>query len=201
MAHASKEDITKKRQANLIDKLKKKETIMKWGLIAAGIIVLLLLLYIGYATDWMRGLKTSSGPQSVNPSLDSATAPTSTDGVSTNDSTTTNRTTPGGTTTTNGGSTNTTTNNNTTRENSSTTTNNTTTTTPAPSSNLLLDLYAATNVGDTLDTVLNDARNLGATTDCADALLIRTCTITLGDTQVQVRGLLNTGLVTSVLNL
>lgn len=207
MVQKNKEDIAKKRQSNLIHHLKKEETVMKWALVAAGIIILLLLLYIGYATDWMKGLKTDSDTNPVSTSLDSSKTGdgSGTDTGSTNGTQGTSGTSRTTTNTTTNGQpgTNTTTNNSTTERTSTNTTTNNTTTTPPPadSSNALIDLYADTNVGDSLDTIIARAAQLNIGVDCQDLLLVRTCTLTAGDAKVQIRGLLSTGLVTSILQL
>lgn len=211
MAQTAKHTASNKeaKQAKAIQNLKKKENWMKWGLIAALIIILLLLLFIGYATDWTRGFKTASDTP-LSTSLDStksgATTPTT--GTSGSGGGGGNSGTPGtpgsngsnGTNGTGGGRT--TTNNSTT--NNSTTTNNTTTTNPpaeAPTNllDVLNNIYESTGIGSNLDTIVNNAIASGIDVQCENGLLIRTCTLSVGDQHVTIRGLLSTGLVTSVI--
>lgn len=203
MKQPKKHTDTEVRQKRIIEKLKKKETLMKWGLIAAGIIILLLLLWLGYATDWARGLKKDSDNKPINSSLDSdtsgagagtgATTPTGTNNTRTTDSTNGRQ----NTTTTNNSTTDRTTTNNT------TTNNNSTTPAEAPTTlaDAVLEIYNSTGVGETLDDVLTRLRNVGATVECSDLLLIRTCNVSGGGISIQVRGLITTGDVTSLLRL
>lgn len=202
MGKTSKEELAKKRQNKLIQHLKKEDSILKWALVAAGIIILLLLLYIGYATDWIAGIKTDSSTQPIILTPNSSKTATGTDTTGSTSGTGTNST---GTNTTNTGTTGTnSTTNNTSKETTTTTTttNNSNGATVVDNvSDALLKLYDGTKVGDTLDDVINRATNLGIGVDCQDLLLVRTCTLTAGDSKVQVRGLLSTGIVTSILNL
>jgi len=206
MVKTSKEELARKRQNKLIQHLKKEDSILKWALVAAGIIILLLLLYIGYATDWIAGIKTDSStqpiiltPNSSKTATDTGTGSTGGTGTSSTGTSNTSRTNTG-TTGTNS------TTNNTTKETTTTTTNNNTTTGTDSTilddaSSALVKLYNGTKVGDSLDTIINRATDLGIGVDCQDLLLVRTCTLTAGDAKVQVRGLLSTGIVTSLLNL
>jgi hypothetical protein len=200
MVKTSKEELAKKRQNKLIQHLKKEDSILKWALVAAGIIILLLLLYIGYATDWIAGIKTDSSTQPIILTPNSSKTATGTDtgstgGTGTNNTSRTNTGTTGTNSTTN----------NTTKETTTTTTTNNTTGTDSTvlddTSSALVKLYNGTKVGDSLDTIINRATDLGIGVDCQDMLLVRTCTLTAGDSKVQVRGLLSTGTVTSLLNL
>jgi len=207
MVKTSKEELAKKRQNKLIQHLKKEDSILKWALVAAGIIILLLILYIGYATDWIAGIKTDSSTQPIILTPNSSkTATTGTDTSGGTGSTGTSNTDSSHTSTTNSGTTGTSsTTNNTTKETTTTTTTNNNTGTDSTllddASSALVKLYDGTKVGDSLDTIINKATSLGIGVDCQDLLLVRTCTLTAGDTKVQVRGLLSTGIVTSLLNL
>jgi len=200
MVKPSKEELARKRQNKLIQHLKKEDSILKWALVAAGIIILLLILYIGYATDWTAGIKTDSSTQPIilTPNSSKTAAGTNTDSTGSTGTNNTSRTNTG-TTGTNS------TTNNTTKETTNTTTNNNTTGTDSTilddASSALVKLYNGTKVGDSLDTIIDRATDLGIGVDCQDLLLIRTCTLTAGDSKVQVRGLLSTGIVTSILNL
>ena len=206
MVKTSKEELARKRQNKLIQHLKKEDSILKWALVAAGIIILLLLLYIGYATDQIAGIKTDSSTQPIILTPNSSKAATDTDTGSTG-GTGTSSTGTSNTSRTNTGTTGTnSTTNNTTKETTTTTTNNNTTTGTDSTilddaSSALVKLYNGTKVGDSLDTIINRATDLGIGVDCQDLLLVRTCTLTAGDAKVQVRGLLSTGIVTSLLNL
>lgn len=204
MAKTSKEELAKKRQNKLIQHLKKEDSILKWALVAAGIIILLLLLYIGYATDWIAGIKTDSSTQPIILTPNSSKTATDT-GTGSTGGTGTNSTGTSNTSRTSTGTTGTdSTTNNTTKETTTTTTNNTTGTDSTildDASSALVKLYNGTKVGDSLDTIINRATDLGIGVDCQDLLLVRTCTLTAGDSKVQVRGLLSTGIVTSLLNL
>lgn len=206
MGKTSKEELAKKRQNKLIQHLKKEDSILKWALVAAGIIILLLILYIGYATDWVAGIKTDSStqpiiltPNSSKTATDTGTSGTGGSGTSSTGTSRTNTTNTGTT------GTNSTTNNTTKETTTTTTTNNNTTGTDSTllddASSALVKLYNGAKVGDSLDTIINKATSLGIGVDCQDLLLIRTCTLTAGDAKVQVRGLLSTGIVTSLLNL
>jgi hypothetical protein len=203
------------KQARTIQSLKEKENWMKWGLVAALIIILLLLLFIGYATDWTRGIKTTSSTTPLSANLDSGkTADTGTSGTNGN-STSGNSGTNGqsgnsgsrgqnglngsnGTNGTNGG----TTNNSTTTNN---TTNNTTTNPPAKAPttayDALLEIYNSTGVGANLKEVVDKAVANGISATCTDDLLLRSCTLTAGGLTVTLRGLLSTGLLTSIIRL
>jgi cytoskeletal protein RodZ len=187
---------SQERQAVLVDRLKRKEQMMKWAIIAAVVIILLLLLLLGYATDWTRGLHKDSATTStpLSSSLDSAKA---------NDSSTAN--TAGGndgTNGTNGGNGSSTTER--TTSNTSTTTNNTTnnnSTTPgsqAPAG--LLSLYSDSSAGQNIQEVLDRADELGIEVNCTEDLFVQTCVFTQDGKTVTVKNLRLTGTVTSVLN-
>lgn len=197
------------RQKKLIERLKKEDNLLKWGLLAAGIIILLLLLFIGYATDWTAGLRKQSLSDTGDISLDTAKTPTGTGtpatsttpnggGTGTSSTNTTgnrSQSTNNGTTATDTTRDSSTSNTSTTTNNSSTTTNNTTT----DSSNILRDLYESINVGENLETVLNRALGLGAIVNCKEVILLKECTITLGNSSIEIKSLLSTGLITSIL--
>lgn len=201
------------KQARTIQSLKEKENWMKWGLVAALIIILLLLLFIGYATDWTRGIKTTSSTTPLSANLDSGkttdtgTGETNgtgggsgTNGQSGNSGSSGQNGSNGsnGTNGTNGG----TTNNSTTTNN---TTNNTTTNPPAnpPTTayDALLEIYNSTGVGANLKEIVDKAVANGISATCTDDLLLRSCTLTAGGLTVTLRGLLSTGLLTSIIRI
>ncbi len=191
MVQKTKADLRAVRQKKLIERLRKKENWLKWGLIGALILIILLLLFLGYVTDWGMGLKKATSP------------------LSSDSSQTTNGTTPapngsggggsggGGSsgTSTNGQSgTNTTTTDRTTTNNSSTTNNNTTTQAPG----LLEMLLSEINLGGNINDVISRANQLGIAVTCTDQLLVKECTFTVGDQTITTKSV--TGLITSILD-
>lgn len=200
MAQAANATTKELRQKKLIDRLRKEENWMKWGLFGALIIILLLLLFIGYATDWMAGLRKDSSVTPLSSTLDSTTQGAdagtgsgSGTGTTSNQGSTANTGTRSTTDTTRS---NTSTNSTT----SNTTTNNTTTPPPAstpPSS--LLNLYADSSVGTSINELLSRANSLGIATSCSDGLLVQECTFSVGEFKITTKNLLGTGLVTSIL--
>ena len=202
------------KEYKLMKKIAAEERWLKWGMLGLLILLLLLFLFLGYATDWTNGLRKHSANTPLTTNLDSATTgdgsagEQSTANGSTGSTTTTtnNTTTPGTPGTNTNSSTNTT--NNTERTNTSssrtetnnnTTTNNTTTTNQPPQG--LLNLYADTTVGDTLDSVVKQATELGVDVNCNNEILIRNCTFKLGNSSFSTKSLLGTGLITSVLGI
>lgn len=197
------------KQKKLIDSLRKEEKWMKWAILGALIVVLLLLLFIGYATDWMTGLKGSSSTP-LSSTLDSSsqkagTGTTNPVAGSTNTGTTSNQGSTSGSNQRTATGTNTatdTTRSNTSTTNSSTTNNTTTnTTTPAPAtpSNGLVSLYTDSTIGEPINNILNRAQSLGIAGTCTDGLLITDCTFAVGDYRITTKNLLGTGIVTSIL--
>ncbi len=200
------------RQKKLIQQLKKKENWMKWALVASLIVILLLLLFIGYATDWTTGLRKDAATTPISTDLDSSKSGTGSDagtsGTGSNGSggAGSNGGTggTGGTGSTGGSGTNTTTdrsssNTSSTTNNSSTTTNNNTTT-PAPTStpeDNLLTLFVGTNVGESIEGIIAQAQGLGIGVECSDVLLIKECTFTAGNTSFSTKSV--SGIITSVL--
>lgn len=168
---------------------KKQEAWIKWAGLAILILVLLLFLLMGYASDWWQGANKDSLRQF---------APTSATGTEANGG-------PGtqDTTTTTGGSSGTTTRESTTTNNTTTNNNNTTTppttppnTGPDPS---LLEILAGINTGDTIDEAIAYAESKGADVDCRTELLIlRVCDISVGDDTVTVKGLLSDDIITGI---
>lgn len=202
------------RQKKLIDHLRKEENWMKWGILAALIVVLLLLLFIGYVTDWTAGLKSGSTP--LSSTLDTSTQPASSTPPNSNNPGSTGTTNTGSTgTTTNTGSssnqrantgtsTTTDTNRSSTTNNTTNTTNTTTTTTPPPTVPAtppagLLSLYADSSVGEPLVNLLRRATSAGISASCTDGLLVTDCTFAVGEYKITTKSLLGTGLLTSVL--
>lgn len=190
------------KQKKLIRDLREKETWMKWSLIVALIIILLLLLFIGYATDWMAGLRKDSATAPGTSTLDSSRQGSGT----TPSSAAPTDTTSNGTSTRNNGTSSTGTNSatETSRSNTSTTTTNNsttnnTTTPPSTPPDSLLNLYADSNVGTSINDLINRANNLGISSSCNDGLLVRECTFSVGEFTISTKNLLGTGLVTSVL--
>lgn len=166
---------------------KKQEAWIKWAGLAILILVLLLFLLMGYASDWWQGANKDSLRQ-FTPT--SATG----DGAGGTDQ--------NSTTTTPGASTNTVreTNNST----STTTTTNNNTTTPAPTppagpSQSLIEILTGINTGDTIDEAIALAESKGAEVDCRTELLIlRVCDITIGDNTITVKGLLSDDIITGI---
>lgn len=196
------------KEKKMMTDMTKKERLMKWLLIGIVILLLLLILFAGYATDWLRGLSKDSATKAPATSLDAAAG-----GEQSGAGTTDTGTGGGSGTSTQGGSTgqtNTgssqsrdTSSNNTSKESSSTstTTNNSTTnnTTTTPSSSLL-GLLDDISAGDTIDSVLNTASQLGIAAECHNEFLIQQCEFKDGDFQLSTKNLLGTGIVTSVTN-
>ena len=198
------------RQKKIIQQLKKKENWMKWALVASLIVILLLLLFIGYVTDWTTGLRKDTATTPISTDLDSsktgAGSDTGTSGSGSNGS--------GGNTGGSGGvggagsaggsgtDTNTSTTerssssdtSSTTTNNNSTTNNNTTT-----QESVLTQLYNQTGAGDSIDEVISQAQSLGISVDCTDTLLVKECTFTAGGESFSTKSV--SGLVTSVLGL
>jgi cytoskeletal protein RodZ len=205
---ASMADLQKEQrnEQRMITRMVKNEQFMKWLLIGVIILLLLLILFAGYATDWLRGLSkdSTSGTDGVTTTQDAATGADGTTGTgATGTSTGT-----GSTNTSNTGSTNTGTKSSdssntskettsTTTNNSSTTNNNTTSTTPSSG---LLSLYSDSSVGDNVSDILKNASLLGVSQDCHDELLIQVCDFTdgSGNLSVTTKNLLGTGILTSV---
>lgn len=170
---------------------KKQETWIKWAGMAILILVLLLFLLMGYASDWWQGANKDALRQF---------APTSTTG-------TPNDTSGQNTSSTGGGT-------NTTREsNSSTTTNTTTnnnTTTPAPTPTptptptpqpdpSLIEILTGINTGDTIDEAIALAESKGVDVDCrTELLVIRVCDITVGDDTITIKGLVSDDIITGI---
>lgn len=208
--------ITKElRQKKLIDHLRKEDNLMKWGLFAALIVVLLLLLFIGYATDWTAGMKNGSTPLSSTldsssrqagsstPSTTGTGADTNTTGTTntgstgtTNTGSTSNQRTNTGTSSTNDTNRSSTTTNNTTTTNTTTTTPPTVPATPPPG---LLSLYADSSIGQPLTSLLSRATSAGISASCTDGLLVTDCVFAVGEYKITTKSLLGTGLLTSVL--
>jgi len=191
-----------RQERKLIGDMIKRERIMKWILIGIAILLLLLILFLGYATDWLKGISKDDavGTTGISAANDANTTPNGTAGTG---STGTNGTTNNGSTT-GTSSTNTTGTNssNTSKETSSTstTTNNTTTnntTTPTPSSSLL-SLYTDSSVGDNISGLLDNASLLGISKTCHTEVLIQVCDFTDGNATITTKNLLGTGIVTSI---
>ncbi len=192
------------KQAKTIKTLKEKENWMKWGLVAALIIILLLLLFIGYATDWTRGIKTTSSTTPLSANLDSektATGTTNGSSGSSGTSGSTGSSGSNGSNGTNGGGGTSSTTNNTTTNNTTNTTTNPPATPPTNAYDTLLDIYNGTGVGANLNEIVDRAVANGVDVNCTDDLLLRSCTLKAGDLTVNLRGLLSTGLLTSILRL
>jgi len=185
---------------NLLDKYKRQDKRLKWAVGTAGVIIVLLILVLGFATDWTAGLrkdKTTKNGVPVSSALDSAHTSTSgTDSTgTTTDTGSTSTTTRGTTSTTTNSTTNNTTTNNTTNN-----PNPTPTPTPTPTpSDPLLNLYANADAGNTLGSVQQLANSLGlGNGDCSTDLLIQTCIFNNGSQNVTVKSVVGTGLVTSI---
>ncbi len=183
----TKSDLRDTRQKKLIERLRKKENWMKWGLIGALILIILLLLFLGYVTDWGAGLKKTTTPITGTAAQTSSPA-------------TTGQTGSGGSSGTNSGSatngtSGTTTTDHTTTNNTTTTTNNTTTQTPGP----LEMLLSSINLGGSINDVISRANQLGISVSCTDQLLVKECTFTAGGQTIMTKSV--TGLITSVLGI
>lgn len=171
MTQSSKLADASKKQRRELNVLKHKEQLMKYGLWGAGIVILLLLLVLGWATDWTKGLHKDSSV-TPNSSLD---ASKSTEGSASGDAGTASETGTNNTATETGGGTTT---DRTTTNNSTTTTNNTTTTTDNTSqpSNGLLSLYSDSNAGRSVNEIIDQAQELGITTECHTEIVVQVCT-------------------------
>ncbi len=187
---------TEMKQKNQIKKLKAREHWMKWLIGVALIAILLLLLLLGYATDWTRGLRKDDTitPTDLTSSLDSLDGASAADGASGG--------TDGGATSSGQNTSNAireTTNQNSTTEKTTTTTNNTTTPSAPPSSNLL-SLYNDTGAGDNINEVIDRAEGLGVGVICEDQLLIQVCTFSQDGNSFVTKNLLGSDTVTSILD-
>lgn len=170
----------------LLAAYQRQQTWLKWTVVGLLMLVVLLILLLGYATDWFQGIRKDSLQ-----SLPTSGQPNETTGNTAQqpaEGTTNNRTSTDSTT-------------NTSRESTTTTTNNTTSTTthPAPSPSLLA-LYSDANAGDSLQIIIDEANSLGLDVECEDGLLgFRVCTVRDDNgTTVTIKGL--NDLITSVLN-
>ncbi len=194
MAQKTKADLRNVRQKKLIERLRKKENWLKWGLIGALILIILLLLFLGYVTDWGMGLKKTTTPVTGDSSQTGGTTPAST-GSGGGGSGSNGGGGSSGTSGTSGQSgTNTTTTDRTTTNNSSTTNNNTTTQTPGVLERLLSEI----NLGGNINDVISRANQLGIGVSCTDQLLVKECTFTVGGQTIMTKSV--TGLITSVLD-
>lgn len=200
MAQGANTTTKELRQKKLIDRLKKEENWMKWGLFGALIIILLLLLFIGYATDWMAGLRKDSSVTPLSSTLDSTTQGADA-GTGTGSNPTQGSTSSQGSTANTGtkSSTDTTRSSNTSTNTTTNNTTNTTTPTPTTPPNSLLNLYTDSNVGTSIDDLISRANGLGVDVACADGLLVTDCTFSVGDYKITTKSLLGTGLTTSIL--
>ncbi|HSX06515.1 MAG TPA: hypothetical protein VLG92_02240 [Candidatus Saccharimonadia bacterium] len=179
---------------NLLDKYKRQDKRLKWVVSIASVVIVLLIILLGFATDWTRGLrkdKTTLGNTPIASTLGSTSD--------------TALNTAGTSGTTNSGSTSDTTHH-TTSTTTNTTTNNTTTSTTPPnpgsgtptSPDPLLSLYSDTAPGDSVNNTIHLASSLGLGSDCSTDVLIQTCTFNAGSRSVTTKNLLGTGLVSSV---
>jgi len=205
-----------KKDRKLISKMNNREQIMKWALIILAVILLLLVLFAGYATDWMRGLnKDSNSVSPTSSQMNGASGRTTTGATGSGSSTTTSNNggstdasktgaTSGSTTNTSGTKNTSSTTNNSSKESTSTssntsmtdtTTNNNTTTQPSSG---LLSLYADSSVGSNISSLLNNASLLGISKNCRNEILIQVCDFTDGNATVTSKNLLGTGIVTSI---
>lgn len=180
-----------KRQQKALEHYKMEGRWLKWAVIAAVVIIVLLLILLGFATDWLTGLhkdKTLKDGTPISSALDSTRSPGTASGATdtTGSADTATTKTAGQTSDT----TSTTTTNN-------TTTNNTTDSPTAPSQGLL-GLYTNSSAGDNLDSILQQASNLGINGQCQTETVIQTCNFTQGTNTVSVKSLLGSGLVTGV---
>ncbi len=177
---------------NLLDKYRRQDTRLKWAISAAGIIIILLILLLGFATDWTSGLrkdKTAVGGTPLSSALD-GTDNNAIDTTGSNGTGSTSDTTHHTTTTTN--TTNTT----------NTTANIPTSPSPTPDtptpSDPLLSLYSDTSPGDSVNNTLHLASSLGLNGNCSTDLLIQTCTFNAGSRSVTTKNLLGTGVVSGI---
>ena len=175
--------------------LKKKEHWMKWGLWSSAIVILLLFLVLGYATDWTRGLRKDTDLALSDTSLDSAQQPVGTDtstaagtngqngaGTNSSDKTTASETSNTSTTTNN------------------TTTNNSTATPNEPPSNDIQTFYNGLGLGEALEAAIARAEALGLDVDCSETIVVRTCDVSDGDSTVTLRSLMGINDITSIIN-
>lgn len=178
----------------------------KWILIGIIVLLLLLMLFVGYATDWMRGVSKDSSLDAGDTSLD-ATKDSATDTGTGNADTTTNASEGTNTTTGTNRTNSTNTGSSTNRESTSTTTTTTTNNNPAPNpsptptptvSTGLLDLYLNSSVGDDVSSILSNAQLLGLSQECHNAVLVQVCEFSDGNTTVTTKNLLGTGIITSI---
>lgn len=193
MARKRKISSTEKRRQRLIKKLKNREHWLKWGLGVALILVVLLFLLLGFATDWTRGLRrdsrftSSSLPDSPDSLTSTAGVEESSDGAG------------GGTTstgTTRGSTRNQSSNNSTSEKTTIHTSTNTATTSQPPSE--LSTLYEMTKIGDDIDKVRDQANQAGVNSICENNLVIQTCTFSQGSSSFTTRNILGTNAITSV---
>jgi len=170
-----------RRQQRALAKYKKREHV--WLLVVGGLVVL-LILFAGYATDWGRGLRKDSSLKTATTADSSLNSQTPVDASGQTTASTKN--------TTNG----------TTTKETNTTTNNTTTSqtgggdvvTPPD----LTNLYNSIGAGDNIGTVTDLADSLGVQADCHNDILIQVCSFSQDGSAVTTKSLLGTGLVTSV---
>ena len=202
------------KQKKALQDMKTREHWMRWGIVTGLIVILLLLLIIGYITDWASGLR-SNGTYPLSASLDSATV--GSDGAGATGSNATNATNGGQggttTTTTNGGggsTSNTDTTNNSTSstynsesQSSSTTTNNSTennttiNNTEQPPSGLI-SIHSSAISGESINNLINLAGSLGVSVSCSDNLLVKNCTFTAGSYSVSTSSSIVDGIIGQV---
>ncbi len=190
------------RQSSLLKKYRTQDTHLKWLVGLGGVAILLLVLWLGLATDWTAGLRKDKVPATAtvagNAGTIHGTIPTAS-GASTSGS---GGTTPNGessnTSTRTNGATTTGTTNSSTTNNSTTSTTTNATTPPNAVTTGISDLYNSTAAGDTIDSVLKYAESLGVPSTCSTSLLIQTCAFTQNGNTITVRNLAGSGLVTGV---
>jgi hypothetical protein len=202
----SKLEKNQSKQQRLIGSLTKREEWMKWAIVALSVLVLFLILFFGYATDWGHGLSKDSDVDGTGTSLDAAkTADGTGTGASTLGTSGSNGTSTNGSSGTSSNAAKTNSADNTAKESTSTsTTNNSTTTTnntttPTTPTSGLLPLYLDTSIGDNISTVVDSLSSLpGVSQTCHNELLIQVCDFTDGALTVTTKNLLGTGIITSI---
>ncbi len=192
-------------QKRRIADLKKQDHRLKWATGIACVAVLLLLLLLGVATDWTRGLKSATPITSSLDTLRSSDGTGTSGGGSSDTTGSASSTGSGGSNGTNGsngandtsGGGSTTTTNSSTTSNTSSTTNNSTTT--PPPSNGLLSLFADSGVGDNIDNITSKSQILGVSKNCHTDILVQVCDFSDGSgNTMTVRDIVGTGVVTGI---
>lgn len=212
--HMSDSEKKERAQQKLINAYKRQQKWLMWAGIVILILILFLLLVAWYSYDWGNDSTKDALKQNTPTTTTKQSGSGTTSGSGSATGTAGGNGGSGGTTTTGSGGASTadgtntastsseessSTNNSSTTNNSTTTNNTTTNNNTADQPEGLLTLYADSNVGDTLDSVLSNASSLGLGTDCRiELVVVRVCDIAEGDNVVTVKSLITNDLVTSI---